>query len=320
MTWSLLFHLLPVLVLVLTLVQLCWDYLLKHVYKDARTNDHHKLRTRLLGLTVCVVVMNYVIAEATNYQKGVKEKQLLEQMQQQATRIELVNSNQSKLIGQNQALLGILATNPAIAPATRKEIVNSTQQYEVIRADVVDLNAWRSELDRKLHLDKITREEADQRNLVQEKATMQKWCRIYDDCRHRFRDLLSQIAAQKNDQLRCNFSDFPEIISNEQMVAEMKFVTNSNWCFQAIIGKHTPRVSRMFPPHFFLRDTSKQNISLVFQSSFSQPEELNMRLNLPGDKVIESTVELSSTNFKSSVDELLRNFIAAENLQNSDTN
>jgi hypothetical protein len=243
----------PVL-FVLSVLQIRWEYQLKYVFKDGRTKANRRLRKGLLYLTLVLFFVNQFVAgqkaenlnsqintlnsNQTNLvQKFDNERQSLNaQITNLTSQSSVINSNQLNLSQQYQLLLSELATNSSIDLNMRQHIVDATKQFEVVDSQVFDWNAWQAALGHQRELLKIQRDRT-----LEEQQTYYTQCKpMFDYAIRTLKDMSGKVAAIKRDAALSDYKGLPSVINvslASELVAEIKFQTNSTWSFQVILNE-----------------------------------------------------------------------------------
>ncbi|MGZ5529685.1 MAG: hypothetical protein ACXWJB_13495, partial [Limisphaerales bacterium] len=152
---------LTALIIALTLVQLRWDYLVKYVSRDGRTNEHKKLRKGVVVLAGALFILNQVAGTANSFKKdktaenertnllakittlesnqsslttSIEKERKAHKGETEGLRAQLtdVNSNQLELLQQNRTLVSALSTNTNLDSKMRMAIVESNRKFEII--------------------------------------------------------------------------------------------------------------------------------------------------------------------------------------------
>jgi hypothetical protein len=314
MNWAL--YILGALVVILTVIQIWWDYLLKYFFKDARTNEHKSLRKRFLVLTLSLFVLNQFIGIVNSHQKDQQAKSDKQELTRQigllTNQLSIINSSQVNL----KRSIDSLSANPSIDPTARAAMIESKKQYEVIDSQVVDVNAWMSELADKRTLSKIQREQAQQKTQEEEKPIIEQCSPIFDYTIRKLQSIIAQLAKTNGVEITSTYVEIPSTLqSNITKVAEVSAGTNSVWNFSASITHFTP-ASPFSPPQ--LRIMFSQNHFNLFVSPTLYTKEVNTMIRVPNEDPILGKGSLED--YKSIIDEALRNLIAAQEEQLTRTN
>lgn len=174
MNWA--FYILAGLVVILTIVEKWWDYLLKHVFSDGRTNNHKSLRTWLFWLTLTLFVANQVVGVLDNHQKGKRAKRLEGNVDALTNQLAGISSENLKLRDTiNQGFRDIshqFSTNTAISPAIRLAILGDAldkvheegnqfqKAHELFTAGATDIQTLRAERANELDLQENQKRQA----------------------------------------------------------------------------------------------------------------------------------------------------------------
>src|SRR5262245_38465771 len=125
-------------IILLSVLQIFADFFLKYVFKDARTNEHKRLRKGLLCMTLALLVITQGVTVLTNIRRDAKAEG---ERKNFTTQISGLNTNQFMLQKRiqdleqtNRKLLSALATNSTISPETRLAIIDAKRKTEAIRS------------------------------------------------------------------------------------------------------------------------------------------------------------------------------------------
>ena len=250
---NLISYILGALVLILTIVQVWWDYILKHVFKDGRTNDHRKFRKRLLIVTLLLLLLNQISGVINNFQKdksasglntnlqSLKEanQTLTNQVQALTNQITTISSRQLVLAQQYQSLINQLSTNSSIELNLRQKIVDANRTFEVVDEEIVDLNAWQAGLRARLDNRRAAEQISEEKKLKAQQAVYEDNLPYCDYSIKKLIELVNNVATQKGDKCVSAFNGLPKFIPPEigtTNIAEIKLQNNSDWDFRVFFG------------------------------------------------------------------------------------
>ncbi len=317
---NLIFYILAGLVGILTVLQIWWDYLLKNFFKDGRTNEHKSFRKRLLVLTLVLFALNQFVGIVNAYRRDkqakMDKKESNSQINGLTNQLALINSNQAKLSKENQQLVSVLSTNTSFDSGTRAAIIEANRKFEVVDSQVVDVNAWMSELANKRALSEIGREQARQRALAAEKPVIEKYSPCFDYSVKRLQTILAELAKQHGEGVLSSYTGIPTILqSNVVKVAEISIGTNSSWTFTVSIWK-SGGISEDSPPRLRIR-CNQNNVNLLIRPRIKS-NQLKTTLTIPNEQPVSGNG--THDDYKKVVDEALRNLIAVQTEQATRTN
>jgi len=243
----------------LSILQILFDYLLTHVFKDARTTGHKKLRMTLLCVTLSVFVASQIAVLVEGYRQSESAKteraelnsqiaQLKEQVA--ASNIDSRNefrhelqtlrtdfaTNQSRDIG---ARIAVLNTEASKTVEKRAELL---KQQELIAIEPISLRSLRKERTNRLAIQETELRQSEVLRLkaeIEEQEAEKERQRIEEQSR---KDRES--AEQKSkEEIAAR-----EKLINEQSVAVFDQVIGSLYFILTSIGKETDNVvSSDFP-------------------------------------------------------------------------
>jgi hypothetical protein len=154
MNWNLISLILACLVAAITLLQICWDYLLKNIFKDGRTNENKFLRKGLLIITLILFILNQLANFIGNYNK---DKQAKADNRDLNYKISGLTNQLTKSEGKLDDLQQAIRTDTRIPEAVRmtllsNELKNISEQqdqllksHELFNAEAPDIETLRTE-------------------------------------------------------------------------------------------------------------------------------------------------------------------------------
>jgi ABC-type transport system involved in cytochrome bd biosynthesis fused ATPase/permease subunit len=134
MNW--IYYILAAVVLILSIAQIFLDYILKHIFKDARTSEHKKTRTILLCVTLTAFIGSQVVSWINSQQKDQEAKRTITDLRWQITGLKSQITNLSSQISAEGSStrrevrqeFQSLATNSSTPPAQRLAILRGGPQ------------------------------------------------------------------------------------------------------------------------------------------------------------------------------------------------
>lgn len=184
MNWA--FYILAGLVVILTIVEKWWDYLLKYIFSDGRKNDHKTLRKWLFWLTLALFSANQIVGVFDNHQKTEKAQRLETKVDSLTNQLVIIGVENLQLRDEiNQGFRDIsheFSTNGAIAPIIRlavldtaleqiKEEGNALQkEHELFDTGAADIKTLREERKTELNLQENQKRQTE---IQQEKDDIQ---------------------------------------------------------------------------------------------------------------------------------------------------
>ena len=224
-----------------------------------------------------------------------------------------INAQQAAMAQEQQILVGALSTNVSLRPDMRQHILESKIKFESVNSQADDLNAWVGKWIDMRALLQAQKEQARAEDLEAAQSQYAISSPCYNYAVNKLANMLDAVATHNADRAVSNFQGFPTAVDLdvvETNVAEIKFQTNPNWDFQAVLGRRQSDGRRCL--------TISSKIGFIDLMATPGGEQYCTWLHISGQDIIPNSQPF--TDYKTTIAGALQYFIAAQFTQFGLTN